>query len=183
MERAALAMALTLAVAGCTVPAPRVEDVPDGDMPVMLAYGSLARGTTEIKQMTDPRSGANVKRLMVEGEGEWAIVEAYSVGGDYIFTALDPRSATETMLRPGIEIAWGERGVVRGTRSVAWRRLTLPEPAASCLAMVRTTREHVEGGIDNAVQAYAAALYCREGTNAIPGAEIPAIAAALQVRR
>jgi hypothetical protein len=172
-----------LLIAGCTRPGePPITEIYPEDMPVMFAYGSLAHESAEYQQMVHPRTVATIKRMMVDGNGEWAIVHVHSIGGDYAYRTQDPRMIVQTMLKQGLDVEWGEQGVVHGLRAVSWRRASMADPPASCLAMVRSLREHVEGGIGRGVQEFAAGLYCRAGAGSIPSDEIPRIASALQIR-
>jgi hypothetical protein len=175
------AVAMTLA-AGCSVQEPPIKEIYAEDMPVSFAYESLAGRTPQYQQITHPHTGAVAQRMMVDGSGEWAIIDYNAISGDYAYRTQDPRTIVQSMFKPGVPVVWGEQGNLHGARAVTWPRVGLTDPAASCLAMVRSVREHVEGGIGSGVQAFAAGLYCRAGEGSIPAEEIPRIASALQVR-
>jgi hypothetical protein len=182
MRNACLAVVAMTLAASCSVQKSPIKEIYAEDMPVSFAYGSLAGRAPEFQQITNPRTGAVVQRMMVDGGGEWAIIDFNAVSGDYAHRTQDPRTIVQSMFKPGVAVERGDQGNLHGTRAVNWRRVALTDPAASCLALVRSVREHVEGGIGSGVQAFAAGICCRAGEGSIPAEEIPRIASALQVR-
>lgn len=146
-----------LLIAGCTQPGESpITEIYSEDMPVMFAYGSLAHESAEYQQMVHPRTGATIKRMLVDGDGEWAVVHVHSIGGDYAYRTQDPRMIVQTMLKQGLDVEWGEQGVVHGLRAVSWRRqhgrssslLSRhgPKPARACRGRDRHGRSGVRSG-------------------------------------
>jgi hypothetical protein len=131
MRNACLAVVAMTLAASCSVQEPPVKAIYAEDMPVFFAYGSLAGRTPEYQQITNPRTGAVVQRMMVDGGGEWAIIDFNAVSGDYAYRTQDPRTIVQSMFKPGVAVEWGDQGNLHGTRAVNWRRVALTDPAAS----------------------------------------------------
>lgn len=153
-------------------------------MPISFGYGTLGRGRVDYAQAMEPHSGQTIKRMTVVTDEEWAMIDVRSVIGDRVFITSSPRRLTEGMLKDDVPVQWGERGTVaEGSRPVNWQRLDLADPAASCLALTKALREHPQGAPHRASQEVAIGIFCRQGTDSLPTAEIVEIAHALRTKR
>lgn len=154
----------------------------EAEMPAVFSYGPLSPANARFTRAVDPRTGFDVKRMSVAGDDDWVIVDTTTLSGMYRFTRSDPRGHAQHFISDEYNPSWGAAGTWRGSApQTDWRRVTLSEPAQSCLAMIRSLRKHPEGG-SVGTQQMATALYCRVGAEPLPDAEIPAIAAGLQTR-
>ncbi len=122
--------------------------------------------------------------MAIEGEGEWAVVDVLTTVGDRAFRSLDPRTLGGSMVRDEGTVAWSaDGGTVRdGAWPVNWRRFTMKDTNASCLALVRNLANHRQAGLGTWSTQLAAGLYCRESGGIFAG-EIPRIAKSLRRSR
>lgn len=180
---AALAGAALFLLAGCSLERQMaVRPLTADAMPVSFGYGALARGTHTYTQAVDRNFGTDVKRMVIDGPDEWAIVDVRSTVGNYVFRSLDPKTVARTLVRDQSDLAWGaDGGTVRdGAWPVNWHRFTMADTNASCLALVRNLANHNEAGLGTWSTQLVGALYCRNG--GIAADEIPAIARSLRAR-
>lgn len=154
----------------------------EAEMPAVFSYRSLQPKNARFTRAVDPRTGFDVRRMSVASDEDWVIVDTTTLSGMYRFTRSDPRGQLQGLIKDESKPVWGSAGTVRGLGpQIDWRRVTLSDPAQSCLAMLRSLRKHPEGG-SLGTQQMATALYCRIGAEPLPDEEIPAIAAGLQTR-
>ena len=155
------------------------------DMPASFGYGSLARAEVDYKQTVDGNRGATLKRMRLRGQqGEWAIVDVQLLIGDYVLTSTDPKVEARYILKPDLDVHWGESGTVRGAgQPTAWQAFTFAGSSPqACVVLARSLREHWDAGPAGGSQELVTAVYCRSGERPINAAEMPSIAGALQTR-
>ena len=181
--RSLAVVALALTIASCGPRTMRLQPVSGGALPVTFAYGSLRPEMATFREATDPRTGYSVKRMIVPGHDEFAIVDVISLVPPYVFEHDSAHSHATQMLNDRRDLSWGEAGTVRtGAETVAWQKFQKRQPAASCLAMTRRLRESQDSRTYPATREVATAIYCRPGSTPLPSAEVPAIASALRPR-
>ena len=188
-RRARLAVALTwvaLAAAlagGCARRTLPLRPTSALALPVTFTYGSLRPDLATFREARDPRTGYSLKRAIIPGRGEVAVVDVIALAPPYVFERDTPRSHVSGMLNGKGSLSWGDAGVVReGPQPVAWQKFQRSDPPSSCLAILRPLRETQDDTRTlPSSQEVAAALYCRSGTTPLPDAEVPAIARALRL--
>jgi hypothetical protein len=175
----AVPVALLLAAACGAREPPRELPITAAEMPASFAYGGLGPASAHYRQGTDPRTGADVRQMIMTSRDEAAAFAVVALPGQYVFTPTAFRRRLASLLPPDQEVAWQDSFRATGARPTKIVTFALSGRREQCVGMERGVQDHHEAPRNVYSRAIALGYYCRQGAPFSPD-EARQVAAALR---
>jgi hypothetical protein len=174
----AVPVALLLAVA-CAREPPRELPIAAAEMPASFVYGGLAPASAHYRQSADPRTGADVRQMIMSSRDEAAAFAVVALKGQYVFTPTAFRRRLASLLPPDQEVEWQDSLQATGPRPTKIVTFALPGRHQQCVGVERGVQDRHEAPRNVYNRAIALGYYCRQGASFSPD-EARRVAAALR---
>jgi hypothetical protein len=176
----AVLVAVALPLAGaCSREPPRELPITTAEMPASFAYGGLGPASAHYRQGTDPRTGADVRQMIMTSRDEAAAFAVVALTGQYVFTPTAFRRRLASLLPPDRGVEWRDSLGATGPRPTKIVTFALPDRHQQCVGMERGVQDHHEAPRNVYSRAIALGYYCRRGPPFSPD-EARRVAAALR---